>query len=141
MKSKVKVIAVLSSALILIAAVWWWHFLGPGAYFTPHVRVEVSSDGFPTAGQKSPNYSLYLKGANRSEITFSGDQLIHRYADECRCYQVYGVGDLLWGAVRIRVDDQWVKVNGRDLPKKAVVGHFIVDPDGRVSEGAIMTAE
>ena len=131
---------VLLSALVLIAAVFW-RIVGPGSHrFTPHVVVWVSSDKFPNAGQGSPTYALYLKGGNRSEIKFSGDQLIHRYADECRCYQVYGVGDLLWGGVTIRVDGQLVKVNGRDLPKKAL-RDFIVDRDGRVEDGFISTVE
>jgi len=123
----------------MAAVLWHLGFIGSHR-FTPHVVVWISSDKFPKRFQESPNYALYLKGGERSEVQFSGDQLIHRWADECRCYQVYGVGDLLWGGVTIRVDGQLVKVHGRDLPKKAL-RDFIVDRDGRVEDGFISTVE
>ena len=140
MKANVRVIIVLLSVLVLMAAVLWRIGLLGSHRFTPHVVVWVGSDKFPNAGQETPTYALYLKGGKRNEVQFSGDQLIHRYADECGCYQVCGVGDLLWGAVRIRVEGQLVKVNGQDLPRKAL-HDFIVDRDGRVEDGHIMTVE
>src|SRR5260370_11949979 len=105
MTSVTRVRAILLVSVFLFASFIAWYILRSRfRSFRAHVVVWVRHDGFPEEGQP-PEYALYLRGAKPAEIQFAGDKLNHRYVGACTCYQMYGVGDLLWHSNTIHIGD------------------------------------
>ncbi|HKV40505.1 MAG TPA: hypothetical protein VJX67_14930 [Blastocatellia bacterium] len=136
MKTSTRVRAILAIGVLLLV-IFVGSYIFRSRTFPVHTLVWVGRDG-PEEG--TPDYALYLRGAVPNEIQFTGERLVHRYVAGCRCYQVYGIGDLEWRSNTIHIEDGLIKINGQVLAQGRI-HDFVVEQDGHFAEGFIRTAD